>query len=339
MKHSSPLLLLAWIISATAAEFTLRLTDEEGRPAEAASLRIVLDRRDDPRDSSRQLIADKSGADGKFSFSAAADMCLSRIDITKDGHYPCLIDGRHDICRFEEKQAYAFTIPRRIHPTALHAKKVKLRFAEGGLPEKTWLSYDFEKGDVLKPFGRGEIADIRFRTESTQDGWTLEPAELAFQRRNPDFNRLTESQFARVFGHWKSKVEISFADPGAGIVSEPRVWPYCRLRMPSVAPEGHYERTMSFEFSTRTSLGDGTKEPGFFLRTRTQATADGAIASAHYAKIVGPIRYFYDELSFIYYYNAKADDRGLELAPDQNQLKWDKSRPLAEQSQFGVNDP
>ncbi len=339
MNLLSSLILLIAALSATATEFTLRITDEDGRPVADAGLRIVLGRRNDPRSSSDRLIENKSGADGKYVFTADADMCLSRIDIKKDGHYSCLVDEADRICHFDEKQSYDFSLPRRIHPAPLHARKVRLRFTGTGLPENTWMSYDFEKGEMLPPFGKGEVPDIRFRTASVQDGWSLEPEELAFNRKIPYLQNLTEEQFARHFGHWISKVEIAFPEPGSGIIPEPKIWPYCQLHMPPVAPENNYQPSLTNIFTTRNLQADERRQPGFFVRTRVKMGADGSIISAHYAKIVGPISYFRDNLRFTYYYNAKPNDRGLELALNKNQLKWDKGRPLDEQGELNINEP
>ena len=333
------LLLLVAALSAAATEFTIRITDEDGSPVADAGLRIVLGRRNDPRYSSDKLIESKSGVDGKVVFTANADMCLSRIDIKKDGHYPCLVDEWHGICHFDEKQSYTFALPRRVQPTSLRARKVYLRFTGGNYPENTWISYDFEKGDMLPPFGKGEVTDIRFRTTSVQEGWRMEPEALAFNRQHPDYRNLTTEQFARHFGHWNSKVEIAFPEPGSGIIPEPKFWPYCQLSMPPVAPESNYQPNLTNNFTSRHLLADERKEPGFFLRTRVKMNTDGSIASAHYAKIVGPISYSYTKLRFTYYFNAKPNDRGLELALNKNQLKWDKSRPLEEQSDLSINEP
>jgi hypothetical protein len=325
MNQTLPVLVLLIALSARAAEFKLRIIDEDYRPIPDANLRIILARQNDPRDSSCQLVEDKTGADGTFSFSAKADMSLSRIDVFKDGFYPCLFMETQDgIYSMEPKQSYTFGMPRRHRPTSLHARKVNITSKPGQLPENTWLGYDFEKGAFVSPHGKGEIADIRFHLSSSKVGPRVTPEEMARDRANPDLQKWTELDFTRLHNDWKFALQVAFPEPGSGIIAEPRNWPYCQLRMPPFAPEGGYLPSLEMKLTSRGPFPYAADRdyPGYFLRTRVKLAPDGTIASAHYTKIVGSLDYVHHQLTFTYYYNPTPNDRGLELAPGKNVFKW-----------------
>ena len=319
------ILVVALSAGATAAEFTLRIMDENDRPVSDADLRIVLDRQNDPRNSSCLLVENRTKADGTFTFSAKADMSLSRIDITKDGYYPCLITDTQDgIYGMEPKQSYTFGMPRRHRPTSLHARKVRAYSKPGQWPENTWLGYDFEKGSFMKPYGKGETEDVRFFFSSSPDGPRVTSEEMTRDRANPDLRKLTDQDFSRLHYDWNYVLRVAFPEPGSGIIAEPRNWPYCQLSMPPFAPQDGYAPDLELKLSSRgpfprTACRD---YPGYFLRTRVRLAPDGSVVSAHYTKIVGALDYIHHQLSFTYYYNPVPNDRGLELAPKQNLLKW-----------------
>ena len=325
MKRLFTLFILLITLSAKAAEFKLRIIDENDQPVSDANLRIVLDRQNDPRSSSCQLVEAKTRVDGTFTFSAKADMSLSRIDVSKDGFYPCLITDTQDgIYSREPKQSYTFSMPRRYRPTSLHARKVRAYSNPSQWPENTWLGYDLEKGAFVSPYGKGEVTDIRFYLSSSQDSPRLTPEEMTRDRANPDLKKLTDLDFIRRHHDWNYTLRVAFPEPSSGIVAEPRNWPYCQLRMPPFAPEGGYAPTFEMKLSSRGPfLHTAFKDyPGYFLRTRVKLAPDGSIASAHYTKIVGSLDYIHHLLSFTYYYNPAPNDRGLELAPGKNVFKW-----------------
>ena len=270
-------------------------------------------------------------------------MSLSRIDVFKDGFYPCLIMETQDgIYSMEPKQSYTFGMPRRHRPTSLHARKVNITSKPGQLPENTWLGYDFEKGAFVSPHGKGEIADIRFHLSSFKVGPRVTPEEMARDRANPDLQKWTDLDFTRLHNDWKFALQVAFPEPGSGIISEPRNWPYCQLRMPPFAPERGYLPSLEMKLSTRGPFPHAADRdyPGYFLRTRVKLAPDGTIASAHYTKIVGSLDYVHHQLSFTYYYNPTPNDRGLELAPGKNVFKWRRGiTPNEEYFDFLVSQP
>ncbi len=343
MKRFLTIFILLITLSAKAAEFKLQIIDENDRPISAANLRIVLDRQNDPRSSSCLLIENKTGADGTFTFSAKADMSLSRIDVSKDGFYPCLITDTQDgIYSREPKQSYTFGMPRSHRPTSLHARKVRAYSKPGQWPENTWLGYDFEKGSFMRPFGKGEIEDIRFYLSSSKEGPRVTPEEMARDRANPDLGKLTDLDFIRRHHDWNFTLRVAFPEPGSGIIAEPRNWPYCQLRMPPFAPEGGYLPTFEMKLSSRGPFLHAAYRdyPGYFLRTRVKLAPDGSVTSAHFTKIVGSLDYVHHLLSFTYYYNPMPNDRGLELAPGKNVFKWRRGiTPNEEYFDFLVSQP
>jgi len=336
------ILLVALSADTTAAEFTLRIIDESDQPVPDAKLNIILHRQNDPRYSSSQLVEDKTGADGTFTFSAKADMSLSRIDVSKDGFHQCrIMDTQDGIYSMEPKQSYTFGMPRRHRPTSLHARKVRAYSKPDQWPENTWLGYDFEKGAFMKPYGAGETEDIRFYFSSSQDRPRLTPEEMARDRANPDLKKLTDLDFIRRHHDWNYTLRVTFPEPGSGIIAEPRNWPYCQLRMPPFAPEGGYLPTFETKISSRGPfLHSAFRDyPGYFLRTRVKLAPDGTVASAHYTKIVGPLDYIHHLLSFTYYYNPVPNDRGLEMAPGKNVFKWRRGvSPIEELDDFPENE-
>ncbi len=334
MRYLTPYLFVLTPLALSANDFTLRVIDESGQPVADAELSVVLDRINDPRYASNEHILQRTDGAGSLHFTSRDDMCLARIDVKKSGHYPCLLDHRQHLSRFEPKQTRIITLPHRGRPIPLVVHEVYLSDARGPLPEKTWLGFDLEEGDLVAPHGKGVVTDFRLWLESTQDGWNVSPEDLRKAHTEGRLSQLSERDFTRRLGHWNSVVRLEFPEPGTGIMVEPRFWPYCELHMPPNAPEAGYLRDFEQTCSTRKPWTPEEEASGMFLRTRVQLAADGSILSAHYAKIMGRIQPGACEVKFRSYYNPAANDRNLEFDANHN-LRGSPLRPGA----LEVRDP
>jgi len=75
------------------------------------------------------------------------------------------------------------------------------------------------------------------------------------------------------------------------------------------------------------------------LRTRVKADDAGKIIEAHYAKIVGPLRFTQATLGFTYYFNPTASERNLEFDPRRNLLRPPADATGEQLSAYQVDDP
>ena len=244
------------------------------------------------------------------------------------GHYPAEKDyfGSTGMPKVLEKEV---TLRRIINPTALYAR----RTATIQIPvQREWIGYDFEQGDLLEPYGRGNKADILFRYENKFIGFresssrTMEERLASYQRKCDRKGILfTEDGFRKAIGNWEGVLEITFPEEKEGIV---RViddyMPHSVLHMPHLAPVDGYKpiytlETTNYLHPEKQRFTSVRKDTGFFLRTRVILDEEGEIKSANYTKMHR--EFSFDPrgtLSFSYYFNPVPNDRNLEFDPKQN---------------------
>ena len=308
-----PLLLMA---ACPAKEWKVAIQDEGGRGLAGAQIEAVLTPPDDPRLSSVITRTGQTDADGGFRFMAEDWMVLTRVKAKRAGYHSADADHRHGFGRADMASDIRLTMPADGEMVALRYREVRLT----GLPNETWVGFDAEAIDAIAPWGKGKVADFIFRISSRQVGWTESDGSLAALRRTPEGARMDEREWAQAYGRFEGALRLSFPRAGDGIMTTPAFWPYCLLKMPALAPgEGYVtERALSFD-----TVADSDSSPdftGYFLRLRAQLDAAGRITAAHYAKIHGRIGVGPGRVTFRFYYNPRAGDRRLALAPGRNLL-------------------
>lgn len=266
------------------------VTEEDGTPIQGATATVIfLGYGNDGK-------VEKAGltdALGKFQASGTTSGRM-HVRVEKDGYYETN-SGR--LSRKEDHDV-SYILRKKINPVGLYARKIHLHFPKN----RAWMSFDFEIGDWVKPFGKGLVSDISFRcdTEMTNemDG--------------------------------KGTLEIKFkVNEGLQIVEE-GILSLSEMKMPHLAlEEGYVGEIFREEKSFRNT--SSKLNVGYFFKTRAKVKDDKMIAN--YGKIIGDFRFdprgnrwrknegnpaSYAILSFTYYFNPNPDDRNLEFDPTKN---------------------
>lgn len=303
-----------------ATDFTVTVTDEAGLPLAGATVEATLSRSNDPRTSSLRSFEGETDADGAFRFRAGAEMCLFRLHASKPGHFGADADHRHGL-GFPSKPHHTLTLPRETEGIPLAYKEIRLHATDGRFPPKTWIGFDLAKGDLVAPWGKGEVSDLLLWNEGSQDGWTMPIEDILTIRKDPDHARMSDGDFAITYGAFAGITRIKPGQPGAGILRSKHYWDYAGLKMPAQAPFEGYEEQIELPYSPSQTGDESTKQVGYFLRLRPRLDAAGKVVTAHYAKIQGRIVTGYGWAAFRYYYNPVANDRRLVFDPERNLLK------------------
>jgi len=173
--------------------------------------------------------------------------------------------------------------------------------------ETLTVAWDLEKGDWVKPHGKGEIADFIFT-----------------------IHRMERKKYISEYGgkHMTSgaTVEISFSNQGDGLIPYP-VPEKDRHRgpwMPYEAPEDGYgpiEPKINIENEGRENDKlNFVKDMNYFFRVRTVKDQTGKIISARYGKIHGDFIFgsWGDYIDYTYYLNPTPNDRDVEFKVGSN---------------------
>ncbi len=305
-----------WVEAQVARDLTLRVTDEAGVLLSGARAQVVF--HGIGRDDVREGATNEHGE-----FSADTAMTLGTwIRVEKEGHYPAFWGNDNAVNVPVGKATLSVVLPQVRKPIALHA--VRMHYAK--LPaQNEWLGFDLETADWVSPYGRGKVADVRFRFSNRFEGYrdsikNLEKEKAASRRayaaRREEW---TEEKFMFKAGKWSGILELSFPNSKEGLIEEQEnYWYYSELRLPHHAPERGYQPGKRYEANTY-ELRPSKRLVGYFLRTRVQLDTRGEIVSANYAKIYDEIRFDpRGSVSFWYYFNPTPNDRNLEFDPTKN---------------------
>jgi hypothetical protein len=270
---------------------SVTLRDEKDKPVPDADVSLLFSHVIDARSLERR---GRTNLQGKF---GAEEKIISslRVTVAKDGFHPihwdrALIRTDVDAKGIKEFGA-ALQLRRRIHPEALHAKRVST-----GIPaENTAVGFDLRAGDWVKPFGSGTTQDfsLRFRREFTGYRFTgkrleelREFSQAAHEARGETW---TEEKFKEKQGKWRGELVLSLAGKDEGIATvDADYHPYSALRMPHLAYENGYQAALSRKEETFTPV-QSKPGIGYFLRSRVRLDEAGKIVSANYAKIIEDI--------------------------------------------------
>ncbi len=155
-----------------ARDYTLTVVDESGQPMQGVAVSALFSRMNDPRFASMRSFEGKTDDQGVFRFKAGDEMCLDRLRAAKQGYFDADVTEVHGMGKVPSDLSHFITLPYETNEIPLHYKEVQLRTLKGTLPRKTWVGFDFAIGDVVAPWGRGQVSDIRFWVEGEQIGWT-----------------------------------------------------------------------------------------------------------------------------------------------------------------------
>lgn len=327
--------LLMLALAATAGERTIVVLDEDGRGHAGAEVTATLTPADDPRLASAVVRAGQTDAAGRLRFQADDRLILTRVQAAQDGCFSADADQRHGLGRLGQPPTLTLTLPRLTAGVPLHYREVTLT----GLPSGERIGFDAEAADVVAPWGKGKRRDFELLLALGQDGWTESAAMLAEIRSSPEGRRMDEREWAEAYGRFRGTLSLVFPGPGDGGRATPAEWPYCRLKMPAVAPADGYVPRLSFVFDTLRPTEPSAALAGHFLRLRTRLGADGQPQSAHFAKIQGRIEIGPGKVTFRFYYNPRAGDRRLACDLRDNLLRPPPDATPPEQERFQAYEP
>lgn len=212
------------------------------------------------------------------------------------------------------------TLRRIIAPCPLIVRQVKLKIPTF----QKDLQFDLEKGDWLPPHGKGVAGDflITFNRDFKGMKYTGERLRRAREMskrgaasRNEDW---TEDIFKLRSGKWDAEVTLSIAGLGGFGPEVKNLLPYSEMKMPHTAPEHGFTHSLNLTGSTYKQVQEKS-ETGYFFQSRVVVDDDNKIVSANYGKIDGEIKIdAKGEMTFLYYYNPRPNDRNLEFDPGQN---------------------
>jgi len=325
------LLLLARV--AWADERTIRVVDEDGHALGGAAVTATLTPPDDPRLSSTVVRAGMTDASGSLRFQADDRLILTRVQADHAGCFAADVDHRHGLGRLRQPSELTLTLPRMTHGVPLHYREVRLT----GLPTGRRIGFDAEIADAVAPWGKGRTRDMEFELTSEQVGWTESPEVLAELRRSPEGRRMDDQEWAETYGRFRGMLRISLPRKGDGLRMTPAFWPYCRLKMPALAPDEGYAPEMTLAFDTLPTAESPGDRHGCYLRLRTP---DGeGPASAHHAKIQGRVDVGPGRVTFRFYFNPRAGDRRLAADTRTNLLQPPPDATPAERDRFQASEP
>ena len=187
------------------------------------------------------------------------------------------------------------------------------KFNEG--PAETFtVAWDLEKGDWVKPYGKGETVDFIFTIRRKERRTYI--YDSLIENRIFDYDRNTKENIYLACG---ATVEIKVSNDGDGFIPYPvpkekrNGGPW----LPYLAPEDGYR-----PWVPRHERGKGIQpaDMNYFFRVRTIKDATGKIISANYGKIYGDFRCdsVGNDISFTYYFNPTPNDRNVEFKLGSN---------------------
>ena len=219
-----------------------------------------------------------------------------------------------------------------INPIPMYAMRVSSGFKLLNSDDRP--AFDLVKGDWVKPYGNGEVADFIFSVEyrgKTVTNLTDEAFNAIRKQRGESMAR--QAQRLATKSTYVMKFEMAFSNEDDGIHCL-RVPPRqgSMLRLPYFAPDSGYDPVLKQEI--RRNDGDRNEKKSFsedlnyFFRVRTRKNDRREIVSALYGKIYGPVEFrIEDEFSvqFTYYLNPEPNDRNTEFDTKRNLLPSSRS--------------
>ena len=322
-------------LSGLAGERVVIINDEAGRRLAGAEIEAILAPAEDPRLSRVVVRTGATDVAGRFRFEADDALILTRVRASHAGHFSADADHRHGLGRASQPAERTLTLPRMTEGVPLHYREVRLT----GLPAGRRIGFDAEAAEAVVPWGKGRVSDFEFMIDSQQVGWTESPEVLTELRRSAEGRRMDDREWAETYGHFRGTLRVSFPRRGDGLRTSPAFWPYCRLKMPALAPAEGYVTETTLAFDTLPGAEPAASMTGYYLRLRSQLGDGDQPISAHYAKIQGRIDVSPGRVNFLFYYNPRAGDRRLAFDLRNNLLKPEPSATPEERERLSAFEP
>ena len=163
------------------------------------------------------------------------------------------------------------------------------------------VGFDLEKGDWVKPHGKGEIADFVIVRKLEKIG-DKEKLSYILTFSNP-LDGIQEYVMNKKFSNSQFQ------------------WPYDAFL------KGYQQTISEYKiYKVRVIERKDRPDAKYIFRVRTKIDKNGKIISANYGKIIGGFHFSSDDgMKFTYYFNPDPNSRSLEFATDKNLFKKDKT--------------
>lgn len=308
-------LLLICLLSSTSCggiersfRVSFRVVNDEGQPVAEAKVGASWENAHATKNSERiKSVEYVSDQDGRIALEGKAFTSGVSYGANKEGHYAAWglrysFTNTH-LLRWQPWNPTIEVLLKRIkNPVPMYAKRVEVKIPEFNQP----IGYDLVQGDLVAPFGKGQISDLIFEAD----------------------RKVVSDQ------EYDGTLTLSFSNEGDGLVAHEIERPDPPgLRMPYTAPDDGYVSNKTWQESRHTSAkGNGqiistaSRRMNYFIRVRTVRDKEGKIVSALYGKIHGDFRWFIGArapksgLAFAYYLNPDGT-RNIEYDPKRNLLK------------------
>lgn len=311
----------------TGGDVRLRLVDEARRPVAGATAFLIFTT---PEIGGERIHEGRTDRAGRFAASGTA-LGPVLVRARAPGHYP--VDA--EIRSADEPVDAVFILRRMVRPVPLHVRRLTFgRHSADAPPTPEGVAeeygVDLERGDLVAPHGQGVRADLRVRMTGECLGWREGHDERArFLGEVPSAGPALD-QLRFFHGRWRGRLEVSFPDPGSGIIEVREGYlPYSGLKLPHAAPEDGYAPGLVLTCETGAPCGDPPDAParGFFLRVRPGRDATGRPVF-HYAKLITGLHFDpRGRAGFTVHFNPVPGDRNLEFDPARNLLPEVRPEP------------
>ena len=163
--------------------------------------------------------------------------------------------------------------------------------------------YDLEKGDWVKPHGKGEISDLVFTANIKEDdhGNKYQSYTLTFSNKLDGIQEYKDKKYIQSYFKWPYEAPLTNYNPS------------------------NYELIVyginKFPVRKKCKLKENTN---YIFRTRTKVDKNGEIISANYGKILNGFDFGGKNftISFTYYFNPDPKSMSLEFDPAKNLFKF-----------------
>jgi hypothetical protein len=278
---------------------TFSVVDDRGQPVPGATVKAAFSNR-------RQAGHDFEKTTDENGLVALQDTCVGDLNfrILKDGHYDtrlrywffkawfdCAEDGRW----LPWNPVIEIVLKRKVNPVAMHVKP-KLKKVKPPV-SNTWVGFDFQVCDFVKPYGKGVSTDLLMNSEFI-------PGENILYYRGVTSILSTNAWD----GVYKAKLD------------ESSVMQTVYLADTNAA----FQQAMSFSYHRpvdKVEEDTRLKDDEYLVaRIRSRTDANGNLISAHYVKIVGTIEADEGGIWFASYFNPNENDSNLEADTSRNLL-------------------
>jgi hypothetical protein len=199
------------------------------------------------------------------------------------------------------------TLRQIVNPIAMYEGVMAAKVPELNKP----FGFDLMKADMVTPFGKGEVADLIVKMESSDA-----KVPPGYYEKYPQIKKRKNE-----------KLTVSFSKPDDGI--QIFYYPTRRsggsvFRSPRYAPEtGYATNFVSICCEDEGNRHDdrGREDQNYIFRVRTVRDEHGVITNAFYGKIYGPFNYNAPFATCTYYLNPTSLDRNLEFDRTKNLLQ------------------